>query len=85
MSKHKDSVKDIDFSGYTMPMIVVYSNPKDYPGKVVARLYDVEKPTDIVVVKESLREMTKDLAEHSNMLPLGRMPEDDDTVIGVWI
>lgn len=85
MDKMVDSVREIDFNVYLMPMVVVYSNPKDYPGKVVARVYDVDKPTDVVIVKDSLKELEEDLLTYSNMLPLGRTPEDDKTVIGVWL
>lgn len=85
MDKIVDSVRKIDFGDCTMPMITVYSNPKDYPGKVVARVYDVDKPTNAVIVKDSLKELEEDLLAYSNMIPIGRTPEDDKTVIGVWI
>lgn len=41
----------VDMSELIMPMIVVYKSPRDFPGKYVARLFRLDKPTNVVVVK----------------------------------
>lgn len=46
-------MKGIDFSGLVLPIIVVYKNPEDYPNDCVARVFDLERPTNVIIVKES--------------------------------
>lgn len=37
-----------------VPLICIYSSPTDYPGKYVARLWDMMRPTNLVTVSDSL-------------------------------
>lgn len=46
-------MKGIDFSGLVLPIIAVYKNPEDYPNDCVARVFDLERPTNVIIVKES--------------------------------
>ena len=67
-----------------VPIIAVYKHPKDYPGKYVARLWDVnKKATNYIIVKPSL-EMVQ-----SNIPPgMVRPPpfvEDDPILIETWV
>ena len=34
----------------TMPIITIFNSPTDYPGKYVARVFDVGKPTNLAAV-----------------------------------
>ena len=36
-----------------LPLICIYNSPSDYPGKYVARLWDVDKPTNMVAIAEA--------------------------------
>lgn len=37
-----------------LPIVTVYDSPADYPGMYVARLWDIDRPTDCVIVSGSL-------------------------------
>ena len=36
-----------------IPVITVYRSPKEYPGKYVARLFDLDRPTRFVFVADT--------------------------------
>jgi len=66
-----------------LPLICVYNSPSDYPGKFVARLWDVDKPTNIVAVAESLEEIRE--AKPPEMIIMERQPNDDPVIVETWI
>lgn len=65
------------------PLLVVYNSPLDYPGKVVARLWAVNKPTHYVVVGEALDEVRNMIPAH--FTNIGRDENDDPRIVEVWI
>lgn len=65
------------------PLICVYENPKDYPGKYVARLWDRDSPTNLIALTDSLADLRK-------LMPLGmkiraREARDSPVIVEVWI
>nr|DAI56795.1 MAG TPA: hypothetical protein [Caudoviricetes sp.] len=66
-----------------VPMICVYENPADYPGKYVARLWDLQRPTGFVVVADSLEQIREAIPE--GMVPFNRSGEDDPVIVETWI
>lgn len=66
-----------------LPLICIYNSPSDYPGKYVARLWDVDKPTNMVAIAESLEEIRG--AKPPEMMIMGRMPNDDPVIVETWI
>ena len=85
MDKKVNSIKEVDLSGLKMPMAAVYQNPLDYPDKVVARIFDMDKPTDTVIVKESLEEIQKDIKENTSLIFVERGADDVKSLVGVWV
>ena len=67
----------------TFPIICIYSSPKDYPGKFIARLWDVTVPTQIVAIADSLEEIRK--AKPAEMVIIDRQPKDDPVIVETWI
>ena len=67
----------------TIPIITVCYNTEDYPGKYVARLWDVDKPTNMVAIAESLEEIRG--AKPPEMMIMDRMPNDDPVIVETWI
>ena len=59
--KNKDvvieSFNQVNVSRMKMPFIVLYDHPKDYSENYVARLFDVNKPTNVVIVSKDLEEL----------------------------
>ncbi len=87
MSNEDKVVESFDLSKITktskFPLICIYNSPKDYPGKYVARLWDVDKPTNMVAIAESLEEIRE--AKPPEMMIMDRMPNDDPVIVETWI
>jgi endonuclease V-like protein UPF0215 family len=66
-----------------LPLICVYNNPSDYPGKYVARVWDVDRPTNLVAIADSLEEIRE--AKPPEMMIMDRMPNDDPVIVETWI
>lgn len=66
-----------------LPLICIYNNPSDYPGKYVARLWDVDKPTNMVAIAESLEEIRE--AKPPEMMIINRIPNNYPIIVETWI
>ena len=66
-----------------LPLICVYKNPADYPGKYVARLWDVDKPTTLVVLANSLEQIRA--VRPPEMIIMQRQINDDPVIVETWI
>lgn len=67
----------------TMPIITVFKNPADYPGKYVARVFDVDKPTNLAAVADTYEELVA--AIPSGMVRMERNEKDDPVIVETWI
>jgi hypothetical protein len=73
----------------TMSIWTVYDNPADYPGKYVARRFDIDaggpKPSSSIIIAQSL-EMLRDILQFEMHLTcLARSPEDDPKIVESWL
>lgn len=66
-------------------MIAVYKNPEDYPNYCVARVFDLERPTNIVIIKKTVREIKEDIEQHTGMVFLNREVGDVLSLVGVYL
>lgn len=80
-----NSISEVDFSGLGMPCIAVYNSPEDFPGRSVARVFDLDKPTDTVIVRDNPIEIAADIRRYTGMAFIPRMQEDVPSLIGVWM
>ena len=85
IDKVAKSVAEIDLNTLVCPMIVVYQSTKEYPGQYAARVFDMDKPTNVILVNKSLEELQQDIRIHTRMFYIPRDPEDDKAIIGIWI
>lgn len=93
LDKNYDHVKALykeATEGYLcMPVFVVYEHPKDFPGKYVVRLWQIDRennitePTSYCVVKDTLKEIREALP--CNLYRFGRDSSDDPVIIETWI
>lgn len=87
MNSEDKVVQTFDLSRITkvsqLPLICIYSSPKDYPGKYIARLWDVNKPTNIVAIAENLEEIRE--TKPADMVIMQRQPQDDPVIVETWI
>ncbi|MFP7486281.1 hypothetical protein SFC65_19145 [Priestia filamentosa] len=66
-----------------MPIISVFYDTVDIPKKYAARLFDLEKPTNVVVIKDTLEEIRSSIPLQYTRID--RQPNDHPTVVEVWI
>lgn len=83
--KRAESIGEVDLSELKFPIIAIYRHPADYPNKYVARVFDITRPTDTVVVKDSLQELQKDISRNVAKSFIPRDEKDDPFIIGSWI
>lgn len=77
-----DTFEGFDFGPYFLPCITIYKDPIDFPNCIVARLFDLDTPTEFAMVKTSL-------AEIDNSIPISfafieRSKEDPPQIIGTF-
>lgn len=87
MTVQLDSFKEINFNNFFFPMITIYNNPSDFPGKYVARVFDVKDAKAMVqpyaVIKNSLNDVRESLP--SRFVKMPRDVNDDPAIVEVWI
>jgi hypothetical protein len=67
-----------------VPIIAIYKSPKDYPGKYVARLWDIRnRPTIYVTVANTLDIIREGIPRNMHRLP--PFPSDDPVLVETWI
>jgi hypothetical protein len=67
----------------TLPIWTVYKHPLDYPGKFVARCWDLDQPTGVVIVGDTLEWVRQRLP--SGLHRMERNDADDPVIVEVWI
>jgi hypothetical protein len=65
-----------------IPIITVCYNTEDYPGKYVARVWDVDQLTYLVAIADSLEEIRK--AKPPGMMLVNRLPGDKPEIVETW-
>lgn len=66
-----------------LKMITIYKNPKDFPGKYVARLFINGKATIVAMVKDDIEEIRELLPCYC--IPMQRSLLDDPVIVETWI
>lgn len=80
------SFQEADISDLKVPIICIYINPEDYKGKVVARMYDMEDPLNIIIVRYTLEEVRKDITQaFPYMVRFDRAENDIKCITETWI
>jgi len=69
-------------------MWTVYRHPRDYPGKYVARLWEIDASghpnTGSIVVSDTLESLQDEL-EAMGLVRLIRSPGDDPVIVETWL
>ena len=68
----------------TMPLIVVFKNPSDYPDKYVARVFDLQRPTFLVAISDDYASLLGAIPT-GQMVRLERSEQDDPCIVETWI
>lgn len=67
-----------------VPIITVYKNPTDYPGKYVARVFDLERPTNMAAVADTYEDLLEAIPT-GMMVRMERNPKDDPVIVETWV
>lgn len=79
--------EDIDLKTISrFPMISIYKNPKDYPDKFVARVFDIQPgkvyATRYIRISEDIDELRRSMPSEFSFLD--RTPMDDPELVEIW-
>lgn len=66
-----------------LPIIVIFRSPKVYPGKYVARVFDLNVPTMLAVTADTLEEIRGCVPEGMHRVPRSEL--DAEGVVESWI
>jgi hypothetical protein len=67
----------------SLTLWTVYVSPRDYPGKFVARAFELDRPTDRVLVADSLADIRELLPP--GLTRLARATGDDPVIVETWL
>lgn len=86
MTIEVNSFQEVDIRGLQVPIVCIYNSPEDYPDKVVARLFDLENPLNIVLVRYSIEEIREDIMKSfPHMVRFDRNKNDLKSITESWI
>lgn len=77
------SFQELTLSDYKMPIICIYSSPRDYQGMFVARLFDVNQPTPYIVLRTTLKAVRSEIPKGFSLVP--KDAKEDSTIVETWI
>ena len=83
--KKINTFAEVEIREISNPVIVIYSNLSDYPGHFVARVWDLDKPTEILMVKKDIHEIREDIKSNiPTAVRLPRAKNDDLCIVETW-
>lgn len=82
-NKRAESLYYVDYSDLKLPMVVVYRNPSDFPGKIIARIWEaaVNVPTNTYCEYDTLEEMEDDIKKLRYVDKIPRSEQDDPCIV----
>ena len=81
ITKVVDSLMQVNMSDLKMPVIVVFDKPSDFPDNIVARIFDCDKPTNIVAIYDSIDHARADAYGAGFGMMLPRSDVDDPVIL----
>lgn len=87
MRKEVETLTQVDLSGLSIPMAVMYNSPDDYPGKYVARIFEGAtcNPTDVIIIRETQEETRKDIKAAGFKVFFPRDRNDAKCIVETWM
>lgn len=82
-----NSLKDADFRTLKLPMIVVYNNPSDFPGKYAAKIWEAATatPTNCIIIRSTPEEIREDIKAAGFQTLFPRAAGDSPEIIESWM
>jgi len=81
-----NSLQEVDISMLDCAIVAIYVNPDDYPQAAVARLFDLDEPMNIIIIRNTIKELRKDINDSfPDMLRFDRAKNDVRCIVETWI
>jgi hypothetical protein len=74
---------DVDYHGMFLPSFTLYDHPKDFPDKIVMRIFDLDRPTNVVMLFDSIEEARAAMPRWLSVMP--RAHSDDPVIIETYL
>jgi len=86
-NKSVATLKLVDYSSIKIPMIVVYSSPTDFPGKVIGRVFEGANatPTDIYCEYKTVEQCRADALTAGFDTVISRCQSDEIHIVESYI
>ena len=78
-----ETFEGFNFKPFKMPLIIVYNSPSDYKGVFIGRLWDLDKPTNFIIICKNFNEINLQIPHYFEFMT--RDNSDDKTIVGVFI
>ncbi len=85
LSRAVEHLRDADWSDLKVPIAVIYDKPLDFPDKFIIRLFDMNKATNIITLRDSLEECRKECIDAGFHSVLPRSFDDDLCIAESWM
>lgn len=73
----------IPHGGGVLNLWTIYASPTDYPGKFVARRFEMDRPTSEVILADTLDEVRSLLPR--GLTCIGRSSYDEPQIVETWL
>ena len=75
----------VNLSNIRVPMIAIYNGPDDFPDKYVARLYNMNVATNIIMVEDDIEKIRENIRKnYITMVPLPKSKLDVKSLVETW-
>ena len=80
------SFSEVNLTEWRFPVIAIYDRPLDFPHQYVARIFESDKPTNIILLGDSLSKIREDIKFNlPQMVRLPRTGNDVGSLVETWI
>ena len=85
INKRVNSLTEVDFSELKIPLITVFHNTVDFPGQIVARVFEMNHPTNIYVSYQSMEDARSDAIDAGFQTLIPRSKDDDPHIVETYM
>lgn len=85
INKRVNSLTEVDFSELKVPLITVYYDTVDFPGQIVARVFEMNHPTNIYVSYQSMDAARSDAIDAGFQTLVPRSKDDDPHIVETYM
>lgn len=85
-NKIAQSFLELDITELKFPAIAIYDRPLDFPDSYVARIFDSDKPTNVILLDNNLSHIREEIKFYfPQMVRLPRAKNDVSCLVETWI